>query len=134
MSVCPENRKSIKILIIDDDIESTKLLELVMQSFGFDVVTSITGMDGLKKASTEQPNIIILDVRIPDLNGWQICKRLKKNPLTETIPIIFYTAYSQINDVEKSERLGAELFLNKPLDPEILVQKIRKLFDEYNNN
>ncbi|MGD9200379.1 MAG: response regulator [Chitinispirillia bacterium] len=134
MSVCPENRKIIKILIIDDDIESTKLLELVMQSFGFDVVTSITGMNGLKKASTEQPNIIILDVRIPDLNGWQICKRLKKNPLTETIPIIFYTAYSQINDVEKSERLGAELFLNKPLDPEILVQKIRKIFDKYNNN
>jgi putative two-component system response regulator len=132
MNSCHRIKKYIKILVVDDDSNSTKLLKLVLESFGFEVVISTDGREGLELASSELPDVIILDVRMPSLNGWQVCERLKRSPKTKPIPVIFFTAYSQKTDFEKSKRLGAELFLNKPLDPEELIPKIWEILDKDN--
>jgi DNA-binding response OmpR family regulator len=134
MSACQGAATISKILVVDDDSNAVKLLKLNLEAYGFDVVMAINGRDGLDKASSESPDAIILDVRMPDLNGWQVCERLKKDPKTKAIPVIFLTAYSQKNEFEKSKTLGAELFLTKPLDPVELTQKIRGILDRNNTD
>jgi len=134
MGACTGIRKNAKILIVDDDDKSINLLKLNLEAYGFDVATAINGREGLDKAFSELPDAIILDVRMPVLNGWQVCERLKKDPRVEAIPVIFLTAYSQKTDFEKSKKLGADLFLTKPLDPEELVQKIRGILDLDSDN
>ena len=129
-----EIKKNAKILIVDDDNKSIELLKLNLEAYGFDVVTSLNGGEGLDKAFSELPDAIILDVRMPVLNGWQVCERLKKDPGAKAIPVIFLTAYSQKTDFEKSKKMGADLFLTKPLDPEELVQKIREILDSDNKD
>jgi CheY-like chemotaxis protein len=129
MGPCPGTKTDAKILFIDDDKNAIKLWKLNLEAYGFDMVTAINGRDGLAKAFSELPDAIILDVRMPDLDGWQVCERLKNEPRTQAIPVIFLTAYSQKTDFEKSKKLKADLFLNKPLDPEELVQKIRGILD-----
>ena len=130
MGACPGVKTNGKILVIDDDY-AIELLKLNLESYGFDVVTTIDGEEGLEKASSELPDTIILDVRIPNLNGWQVCERLKKNPKTKHIPVIVFTAYSQKTDFEKSKKSEADLFLNKPIDPDELVQKIHETINKY---
>jgi CheY-like chemotaxis protein len=125
MSACPGVKTNTKILVVDDDKNAIKLLKLNLEAYGFTVLTAISGRNGLDQAFSELPEAIILDVRMPDLNGWQVCERLKNEPRTQAIPVIFLTAYSQKTDFEKSKKLRADLFLNKPLDPEKLAQKIR---------
>jgi CheY-like chemotaxis protein len=132
MSACPGINKKAKILVVDDDTKAIELLKLNLESYGFDVVTATGGREGLDKAFSESPDTIILDVRMPDLDGWQVCGRLKKDPQTKAIPVIFLTAYSQKTDFEKSKKLGAHLFLTKPLDPEELAQKIRGTLESDN--
>jgi CheY-like chemotaxis protein len=129
MGACPGNHINSKILVIDDDKKSINLLKLNLEVYGFEVVTARNGREGLETAISESPNVIILDVRMPIFNGWQVCERLKKEPRTESIPVIFLTAYSQKTDRERSKRVGADLFLTKPIDPEELEQKIRKILD-----
>jgi CheY-like chemotaxis protein len=129
MGACPGIKTNGKILVVDDNNKSINLLKLNLEAYGFDVATAINGREGLDKAFSESPDAIILDVRMPALNGWQVCERLKKDLRTQAIPVIFLTAYSQKTDIEKSQKLGAELFLTKPLDPEELVQKIGKILD-----
>jgi CheY-like chemotaxis protein len=132
MCACPGTKINAKILVVDDDNGAVRLLKLNLEAYGFDVVMAINGREGLDKAFSEAPDAIILDVRMPDLNGWQVCERLKKDPRTQAIPVIFLTAYSQKNEFERSQKLGADLFLTKPLDPEELTQKIRGIL--YSDN
>ena len=129
-----EIKKNAKILIVDDDNKSIELLKLNLEAYGFDVVTSLNGGEGLDKAFSELPDAIILDVRMPVLNGWQVCERLKNDPRAEAIPVIILTAYSQKTDFKKAKKMGAVLFLTKPLDPEELVQKIRGILDSNNKD
>ena len=133
MGACPGVTNT-TILVIDDDRIATKLLKLNLEVYGFNVLIAISGRDGLAKAFSELPGAIILDVRMPDLNGWHVCERLKNDPKTAALPVIFLTAYSQEADIEKSQKLGAALFLNKPLDPEELAEKIREVINAGNNH
>lgn len=132
MSACPGEENRARILIVDDDKSSINLLKLNLEAYGFEVIISTNGREGLEKAYSELPDVIILDVRMPVLNGWQVCEQLKKDPRTKAIPLIFFTAYSQKADFEKSQKLGADLFLNKPLDPEELVESIWNILHKNN--
>lgn len=129
MSACPGVETGPKVLVVDDDINAIKLVKLNLEAYGFEMVTAVSGKEGMDKALSEKPDAVILDVRMPDVDGWQVCKWLKENLRTTAIPVIFLTAYSQKTDFEKSKKLGAALFLNKPLDPEELAQKIREVLD-----
>jgi CheY-like chemotaxis protein len=114
-----------RILVIDDDEKGLSLLKLNLEYFGFEVITANGGANGLKKASEEIPDEIILDIKMPDINGWEVCKKLKGNSNTKDIPIVLVTAFSGPKDLEKSKNLKVESYLTKPVDPEKLADTLR---------
>src|SRR5512135_732527 len=87
-----------KILIVDDDIDSLKLIGLMLQRQGYEISAASSGAQAFNKAFAEHPDLIILDVMMPDMDGYEICRRLRANPATQAIPIIMFTAKTLIDD------------------------------------
>ena len=120
--------KKIKILAIDDEIRAVELLKLSLEEYGFEVITASNGQSGLYRAIEDKPDIIILDIRMPELDGWDVCKSLKSNESTKHIPVIFLTAFSNTRrDMERAESLNVSAYITKPVDPIKLVSLIGKL-------
>jgi len=116
-----------KILVADDDVDSLKLIGLMLQRQGYEVLAAGTGGQALAKAEAEQPNLIILDVMMPDMNGLDVCKRLRQNPLTARIPIIMFTAKTLIDDKVKGFEAGADDYLTKPTHPAELASRVKAI-------
>lgn len=118
-----------KILIVDDDIDSLRLIGLMLQRHGYEVVAANTGGQALSKAVAEQPDLIILDVMMPDMNGLEVCRRLRGNPSTQPIPIIMFTAKTLIDDKVKGFEAGADDYLTKPTHPAELASRVRAIME-----
>lgn len=116
-----------KILIVDDDVDSLKLIGLMLQRSGYEVSAASTGLQALSKAETERPNLIILDVMMPDMNGLEVCRRLRANASTQDIPIIMFTAKTLIDDKVKGFEAGADDYLTKPTHPQELATRVRAM-------
>jgi pilus assembly protein CpaE len=116
-----------KILVVDDDIDSLKLIGLMLQRNGYDVVAANAGAQALAKAVAEHPDLIILDVMMPDMNGYDVCRRLRKNAETKGIPIIMFTAKTLIDDKVAGFEAGADDYLTKPTHPAELASRVRAI-------
>ncbi|MCU0496747.1 MAG: response regulator [Anaerolineae bacterium] len=116
-----------KILIVDDDIDSLKLIGLMLQRQGYQVIAANAGAQALSKAHAELPDLIILDVMMPDMNGYEVCKRLRNHPDTKTIPIIMFTAKTLIDDKVAGFEAGADDYLTKPTHPAELAARVRQM-------
>lgn len=116
-----------KILIVDDDVDSLKLIGLMLKRHGYDVVVADNGGKGLAKADAEAPQLIILDVMMPDMNGLEVCRRLRANPNTRDIPIIMFTAKTLIDDKVKGFEAGADDYLTKPTHPAELASRVKSI-------
>jgi CheY-like chemotaxis protein len=116
-----------KILIVDDDVDSLKLIGLMLQRNGYEVTAANTGAQALAKAETEHPNLIILDVMMPDMNGLEVCRRLRANMNTNEIPIIMFTAKTLIDDKVKGFEAGADDYLTKPTHPAELASRVKAI-------
>jgi CheY-like chemotaxis protein/MinD-like ATPase involved in chromosome partitioning or flagellar assembly len=116
-----------KILVVDDDIDSLKLIGLMLQRNGYEVMAANAGSQALAKASSEHPDLIILDVMMPDMSGLEVCKRLRKNPETKSIPIIMFTAKTLIDDKVAGFEAGADDYLTKPTHPAELASRVRSI-------
>ncbi|XWX04922.1 response regulator [Aggregatilineales bacterium SYSU G02658] len=116
-----------KILIVDDDVDSLKLIGLMLQRSGYEVSAASTGLQALAKAEAERPNLIILDVMMPDMNGLEVCRRLRANASTQDIPIIMFTAKTLIDDKVKGFEAGADDYLTKPTHPQELATRVRAM-------
>ena len=117
-----------KILIVDDEPDILELLESRLLVAGYRVVTASGGEECLAKVKTEKPRLIILDVLMPDINGFEVCKRLKKDDQTKRIPVIMLTAKSMVEDIEKGLTIArANDYEVKPYDWDRLLEKIKKL-------
>ena len=116
-----------KILIVDDDIDSLKLIGLMLQRQGYEVQAASAGSQALAKAEAERPDLIILDVMMPDMNGLEVCRRLRANPKTTKIPIIMFTAKTLIDDKVKGFEAGADDYLTKPTHPAELASRIKAI-------
>jgi pilus assembly protein CpaE len=114
-----------KILVVDDDVESLKLISLMLKRQGYDVAIANSGSQALAKASTELPNLIILDVMMMDMDGYEVCRRLRGNPETRPIPIIMFTAKTLIDDKVAGFEAGADDYLTKPTHPAELASRIK---------
>src|SRR6185436_6579563 len=114
-----------KILIVDDDIDSLKLIGLMLQRQGYEVAAANAGNQALSKALSERPDLIILDVMMPDMNGYEVCKRLRANPDTKGIPIIMFTAKTLIDDKVQGFEAGADDYLTKPTHPSELASRVK---------
>jgi DNA-binding response OmpR family regulator len=116
-----------KILIVDDDPETLRLVRLILQRQGYLVATAINGMQGITMARTEQPDLVLLDVMMPDLDGYQVCSQIRLNPDTANVPIIMFTAKSQVEDKVAGYDAGVDDYITKPIHPAELAAHIRSL-------
>jgi CheY-like chemotaxis protein/MinD-like ATPase involved in chromosome partitioning or flagellar assembly len=116
-----------KILIVDDDIDSLKLIGLMLQRHGYEVIAANAGNQAISKASSELPDLIILDVMMPDMNGYDVCRRLRGNPDTKSIPIIMFTAKTLIDDKVAGFEAGADDYLTKPTHPAELASRVKAI-------
>ena len=116
-----------KILIVDDDVDSLKLIGLMLKRNGYEVVAADTGTNALAKADTESPDLIILDVMMPDMSGLEVCRRLRANANTVDIPIIMFTAKTLIDDKVKGFEAGADDYLTKPTHPAELASRVKSI-------
>ncbi len=116
-----------KILVVDDDIDSLKLIGLMLQRNGYEVIAASVGSQALTKAASEHPDLIILDVMMPDMNGYEVCRSLRKHPETRAIPIIMFTAKTLIDDKVAGFEAGADDYLTKPTHPAELASRIRAI-------
>ncbi|MBC7811296.1 MAG: response regulator [Burkholderiales bacterium] len=116
-----------KILIVDDDIDSLKLIGLMLQRHGYEVLAANSGGQAITKAAAEQPSLIILDVMMPDMDGYEVCKRLRANADTQGIPIIMFTAKTLIDDKVAGFEAGADDYLTKPTHPAELASRVKAI-------
>ena len=116
-----------KILIIDDDVDTLKLVGLMLQKQSYQIVAANNGMQGLEKAENENPDLIVLDVMMPGMDGYEVAKRLRSNPLTANTPILIFTAKTQLDDKVTGFEAGADDYLTKPTHPSELNAHIKAL-------
>ena len=116
-----------KILIVDDEDFFIEPIKMFLSKNGFDVIVAHDGFSGLKKARTENPNLIILDVMLPGVNGYQICRLLKFDKRFKHIPVIIITARDNPQDKKIGGKSGADFFITKPVNPQLLAEKVNTL-------
>ena len=116
-----------KILVVDDEPDAVGLLSIRLKSNGYDVISALDGKSCLKKAVEEKPDLIILDILMPKINGFEVCKRLKERDETKDIPVIMLTAKDSDTDKVIGRVIGANYYIAKPFDSEVLLVKIKEL-------
>lgn len=115
-----------KVLVVDDEVPLVMLLKDSLELSGYEVDTAYNGEEAVAKIKQNKPDLILLDIRMPKMDGWEVCKWVKNNPETKHIPVVMLSAYDQRSDIEKGASLGAERYLIKPYDPTNLL----KVLDE----
>jgi DNA-binding response OmpR family regulator len=111
-----------KILVIDDEEPTVELIDLLLTRRGFETIRAYRAEEGLRKAYRHQPDLVLLDIMMPDMDGWDVCRRLRE---MSDVPIIFLTARSDVKDVVYGLEMGADDYVIKPYDNEELVARIK---------
>lgn len=111
-----------KILVIDDEETTVQLMTMLLERRGFEVIKAYRAEEGLRKAYRYQPDLVLLDIMMPDMDGWEVCKRLRE---MSDIPIIFLTARGEVRDVVRGLEMGADDYVVKPYDNDELVARVR---------
>ena len=117
-----------KILTCDDEKHIVRLIQVNLERQGYDVVTAFNGVECLEKVRDEKPDLIVLDVMMPEMTGFEVLETLKKNPETEHIPVIMLTARAQDADVLRGWQSGVECYLTKPFNPMELIAFVKRIF------
>jgi len=116
-----------KILVVDDEVNITQILEFSIGAEGYEVITAANGEEAIDKARREQPDLIILDIMMPKIDGYEACRILKANPLTKGIPVVLLTAKGRDIDKRLGYEVGATDYIIKPFSPNKLVDRIHEL-------
>jgi len=119
-----------RILIVDDTEDIIKLVKMYLEYHHYEVITAYDGQEGLEKAKTNMPDLIILDLMLPKINGYKVCGLLKKDARYAKTPVILFTARAQGKDKQLGQQVGADAYITKPLEPEVLLAKINELLEE----
>src|SRR5512142_2886070 len=116
-----------RVLLIDDEPIYYKMIVHALKPHGYEVEYARTGMDGLKTVPLFNPDVIISDIRLPDLSGYEVAQRLRRDPRFESIPLIFLTSQADLSNKLKAFEVGADDYLSKPFQPEELVARVGML-------
>lgn len=119
-----------RILVIDDEIHVIQLAQLGLGTEGFVIIPAMTGAEGLEKATSERPDLILLDINLPDINGLEICRKLKASSATRDIPVLFLSAMGQQHDIEKGLKAGGIDYVVKPFKVKQLRDQIRQILTD----
>lgn len=115
------------VLIVDDNEQNLELLHAYLDELGGDVRVAHDGIEAIESVAKQAPDIILLDIMMPRMSGFQVCEKLKKDPATRDIPIIMVTALNEVGDVERAIDFGADDFLTKPVNKLELLTRVRSL-------
>ncbi len=118
-----------KILAVDDERHIVRLVEVNLQRAGYEVVTAFDGREALEKVKSENPDLVVLDVMMPYMDGFEVLKHLKADPATAEIPVILLTAKAQDADVFRGWQSGVDCYLTKPFNPMELLTFVKRIFD-----
>ncbi len=119
--------ESARILIVDDEPDLIDMVSLRLEANGYQVIRASEGQEGLDKARNESPDLIILDLMLPKIDGYKVCRMLKFDEKYKKIPVILFSARTQAADVKLGVEVGADAYLIKPFEPDILLAKVSEL-------
>ena len=117
-----------KILAVDDERHIVRLVQVNLERAGYEVVTAFDGKDALEKVASEQPDLVVLDVMMPYMDGFEVLQNLRKNPNTRDLPVIMLTAKAQDADVFRGWQSGVDCYLTKPFNPMELISFVKRIF------
>ncbi|NKE72031.1 response regulator [Candidatus Manganitrophus noduliformans] len=120
-----------KVLIVDDEEFVRQLIQIKLKFCGIETVEAGNGVEAIEKAVSERPDLILLDVMMPKMNGFEACQRLKANQETSHIPIIMLTARGDPSAKERGENAGALEYLTKPFSPQKLAERVLEILKEF---
>ena len=119
--------QSSDILIVDDNAQNAELLQAYLEPLDCRVRIAVDGVDALEQVDQRQPDIILLDIMMPRMSGFEVCRRLKSNPETKDIPVVMVTALNELADVERGVDSGADDFLSKPINKLELLTRVKSV-------
>lgn len=121
-----DNRQT--VLLVDDNAQNLELLEVYMEDVTeARVVTARNGLEALGKVEEESPDLVLLDIMMPKMSGFEVCKRLKSDPATRDIMVVMVTALNETGDVERAAECGTDDYLSKPIDRRAFVELVRSM-------
>ncbi len=116
-----------KVLVVDDEAAIVKLVSVYLSKEGYSVVGAFDGVEALEKVEQEKPDLVVLDISMPKMDGWEVCERMKKNPSTKDIPIIMLTALGYLAEEFRGLKMGAVRYITKPFSSKELVSAVNKI-------
>lgn len=117
-----------KILVVDDERHIVRLIQVNLERQGYNVVTAHDGKEALEKVASEKPDLVVLDVMMPYMDGFEVLRTLRRNPETAELPVIMLTAKAQDMDVFRGYQEGVDMYLTKPFNPQELLTFVRRIF------
>lgn len=117
------------ILIIEDNKQNMYMLSYLLDKSNYKVLEAFNGIDGIKLAQKNNPEIILIDIQLPDMDGYEICKNLRNNELSKDVIIIAVTSYAMGGDREKAIEAGANGYIEKPINPETFVEEMEGIIN-----
>ncbi len=123
----PDSERTRTVLIVEDNEDNRIVYSTMLRHFGFAVDEAENGAEGILKARSNQPDLILMDIAIPLVDGWEAVQRLKKDPSTSHIPIVALTAHAMPADRERAMQVGCDGYLAKPCEPRTVVEEVRRI-------
>jgi len=119
-----------KILIVDDESLVVDMVQMQLEANGYEVISANNGEEGLEKAKTENPDLIVLDIMMPGVDGLEVCRTLKNDAPYSKIPIIFLSAKAQADDFKAGKEVMADAYITKPFEAPVLIARIEELLSQ----
>ena len=126
MPPTPQGKRP-KILIADDNVQNVELIQAYLEELDCEALTAYDGEETLEKVAAESPDLLLLDIMMPKISGYEVCQRLKGDPATRDIPILMVTALNEVTDIERGVQAGTDDFLTKPVHKLELLTRVRSL-------
>jgi CheY-like chemotaxis protein len=115
------------VLIVDDNPQNVELLQAFLESLPVKIVTAVDGLDALNKVAAHAPDLILLDIMMPQMSGFQVCRRIKSDPKTRDIQVLMVTALNELGDIEQANEVGTDDFVSKPVNKIELLTRVKSL-------
>jgi two-component system, cell cycle response regulator DivK len=115
-----------KILIIEDNEQNMYLMTFLLENYGFKIIQAFNGKDGIRLTQETKPDVILLDIQLPEMNGYQVAEELRKDRTMEAVPIIAVTSYAMAGDKERALAAGATGYIEKPINPDTFISQLQE--------
>jgi two-component system cell cycle response regulator DivK len=123
-----------KVLVIDDNKKNRYLISFLLEKDGFEVIMATNGFEGMEAAKKQQVDLIIMDIKMPKMDGHETTRRIRRLKKYKSIPIIALTSYAMMENKEKAIKAGCTGYMSKPITPEIFTEEIKKFLEVKNEN